>query len=66
MAWDGPDGAKTHPSSGKNGYIGQWLALAAMLDGTRALPDPWAAAADFRFAHAIAEQAAALIDGGTA
>ncbi|MFM2370808.1 MAG: hypothetical protein RIS85_530 [Pseudomonadota bacterium] len=66
MAWRSPDGVCAHASSGQNGYIGQWLALAAMLDGTHPLPDPWAAAADFRFAHAIAEQAAALIDGGTA
>ncbi len=62
MTWQGPDDQRAHAPTGSNGYAGQWGAIDAMLRGDRAMPDPDAVAADFRFAHAIAEQAAALIE----
>lgn len=61
MVWESAEGARVHAPSDCNGYAGQWQAIEAMLRGTRAQPDPWDAAEDFRFAHNIAEQAAALI-----
>jgi len=61
MTWQDKQGLRGHASSDENGYYGQWQAIAAMLRAERALPDPFAAAGDFRFAHAIAEQASELI-----
>lgn len=55
-------GTRVYSPSASNGYAGQWQALAAVLRGERAMPDPRAVADDFRFAHAIARQAAALVE----
>lgn len=60
MTWEGKDAARVHLPSDSNGYAGQWQAIAAMLEGRREAPDPWDLAEDFRFAHAIAEQAGAF------
>jgi predicted dehydrogenase len=60
MTWEGTGGTRAHLPSESNGYAGQWQAIAAMLRGLRDVPDPWDLAEDFRFAHAIAEEAGAL------
>lgn len=61
MLWEDSQGARAHTASDDNGYAGLWKAIDAIMRGERSPPDPRAAAEDFRFAHAIAEQAAALI-----
>jgi len=63
MVWEGLHDARVHLPSDFNGYAGQWQAIDAILRGARDLPDPREVAEDFRFAHAIAEQAAALVGG---
>ncbi|WP_164852686.1 Gfo/Idh/MocA family protein [Novosphingobium umbonatum] len=44
-----------------NGYAGEWQAIAAFLSGEAAPPDPQDVVRDFLFAHAIAQQACALV-----
>ena len=54
----------SQPVMARNGYAGEWLAMAAMLRGEAPPPDPDEIVQDFTFALAIAEQAAALIEQG--
>lgn len=65
MAWQGLDGSILQSRASENGYTGQWVAISEMLRGERAIPDPCQIAADFRFAHSIAEQAVQTITGDT-
>lgn len=64
MTWQGDGGDEVHVRACGNGYVGQWHALAAMLRGERDRPDPREVSADFRFAHAIAEQAVQVMSHG--
>lgn len=54
------------PMQPHNGYTGEWLAIAAMLRGELAPPDPDDIVRDFAFALSIAEQASSYIEHGEA
>lgn len=64
MAWTQGGASVMHHPASTNGYAGEWEAMAAILSGARALPDPAGPFEDARFALAIAEQACAMIAEG--
>jgi len=62
MIWQTRQRTIVHEPAATNGYVGQWEAIAAILNGERPAPDPCDLAEDFRFAWTIAEQAVSLLE----
>jgi hypothetical protein len=52
------------PPAAHNGYVGEWLAIDAMLRGDQPPSDPDDFVKDFAFALSIAEQASSLVAAG--
>ena len=63
MTWQSQGESTVQTRTTENGYAGQWRAIADMLRGVRPVPDPGRVAADFCFAHSIAEQAVNALAG---
>jgi myo-inositol 2-dehydrogenase / D-chiro-inositol 1-dehydrogenase len=65
MNWTQSGATIHHHPADTNGYAGEWEAIAAILSGASPMPDPSGPFEDARFALAIAEQACAMIAGGS-
>jgi myo-inositol 2-dehydrogenase / D-chiro-inositol 1-dehydrogenase len=65
MSWTQGGATINHHPADTNGYAGEWEAIAAILSGASPMPDPSGPFEDARFALAIAEQACAMIAGGS-